>query len=510
MNEPDSNNLDALENEVQFYRLQQNQTIVEQEIRTLIADNQKLSQQVGSLLKEKLQLAQQAHDSDQTKELEELKKQVCLLTKERDSLNVLWQTSQKTVDALDIELKTYQTYDNRKASQNSNGDNADLDLKLNTALADYVELESKYKKVHAERNSLQTELKNKENEIASYKERGKELEKELLEVKKSLEDHKINLSAEIKSHADIKSQLLICQKQCVDQIKKESEAKSKVAEALQLYDLVSIQKNEAYKKIGIITGELNSLKQTLLNVQRDTETKYRRELDEIKEKYNEKVSDMLEHIRNLDAEIVEKGLLLNKTLRDNRILQATNENHLKLQQNNLSSVDPKLALAEQRLEAMFQELVASERRNIQLVCEKQSLAMDIKRIQDINTRETKRRDWEESLMKTQIDELKLKVEHLQKSLDETHEMIHKLQSMLSSRAESNQKMVTTKENELMELNKHLKNQMELNKKWKVSYLDMTDKLKTKLDALEKENKELRIQLNLPHISSSNHESSSSL
>ncbi|XP_050355571.1 uncharacterized protein LOC126776814 [Nymphalis io] len=508
MNVPDSTNLDALENEVQFYR--QNQTVVEQEIRTLIADNQKLSQQVGNLLKEKLQLAQQAHVNDQTEELEELKKQVCLLTKERDSLNVLWQTSQKTVDALDIELKTYQNYDNRRGSQNTNDDNRDLDLKLSSALADYVELESKYKKVYAERNSLQNELKNKEKEIESYKERGKEFEEELTETKKSLEEHKINLSAEIKSHMDIKSQLLLCQKQCVDHIKKETEAKSKVAEALQLYDLVSVQKNEAYKKIGLMTGELNSLKQTLLNVERDTETKYRKELDEIKEKYNEKVSDMLEHIRNLDAEIVEKGLLLNKTLRDNKILQATNENHLKLQQNNLSSVDPKLALAEQRLEAMFQELVASERRNIQLVCEKQSLAMDIKRIQDINTRETKRRDWEENLMKTQIDELNLKVEHLQKSLEETHEMIYKLQSMLSSRSELNQKMVTTKEKELMELNKHLKNQMELNKKWKESYLDMTEKLKTKLDSLEKENKELRIQLNLPHIYSSNHESSSSL
>lgn len=60
---------------------------------------------------------------------------------------------------------------------------------------------------------------------------------------------------------------------------------------------------------------MNSLKHTLSNIQRDTETRYRKELDELKEKYNEKVSDMLEHIKNLDAEIVEKGLLLNKTLR---------------------------------------------------------------------------------------------------------------------------------------------------------------------------------------------------
>lgn len=55
--------------------------VVEQEIRTLIADNQKLSQQVGSLLKEKLQNAQQAHDYNQSEEIAELKKQISLLTK---------------------------------------------------------------------------------------------------------------------------------------------------------------------------------------------------------------------------------------------------------------------------------------------------------------------------------------------------------------------------------------------------------------------------------------------
>lgn len=55
--------------------------VVEQEIRTLIADNQKLSQQVGSLLKEKLQNAQQAHDYNQCEEIAELKKQISLLTK---------------------------------------------------------------------------------------------------------------------------------------------------------------------------------------------------------------------------------------------------------------------------------------------------------------------------------------------------------------------------------------------------------------------------------------------
>lgn len=45
------------------------------------------------------------------------------------------------------------------------------------------------------------------------------------------------------------------------------------------------------------------------------ESSYRTELDEIKDKYNEKVTDMLQHIRNLDTELVEKGMLLNKAMR---------------------------------------------------------------------------------------------------------------------------------------------------------------------------------------------------
>lgn len=47
-------------------------------------------------------------------------------------------------------------------------------------------------------------------------------------MKKSLEEYKINLSAEIKSHESIKAQLIACQKECVDRVKNEAEAKSKV------------------------------------------------------------------------------------------------------------------------------------------------------------------------------------------------------------------------------------------------------------------------------------------
>ncbi|XP_072945390.1 uncharacterized protein [Epargyreus clarus] len=498
--------VEALQREVVFYR--QNQIVVEQEIRTLIADNQKLSQQVGSLLKEKLHTSQQALENDQSKEVEELKKQVSLLTKERDSLHVLWQTSQKTIDALDTELKTYQCYDNRIEKLNPINERRDLELKLETALADYVDLESKYKELKTDCNSFERDLKSKEKEIQSYKERGKELENEIEELKKILEEHRINLAIEKKNNEDLKSHLTLSKKECVDNLKKEAEAKSKVAEALQLFDLVSAQKNESYKKIAELTAELSATKEMLSNLKRNTEGAYRTELDELKEKYNEKVSDMLEHIRNLDAEIVEKGLLLNKAMRENKILQTVNENFVKQQSDQQKAVDPKLALAEQRLEVIFQELVCSERRNIQLVCEKQTLAFDIQRIQDLNTRETKRRDWEESLIKTQRDELKLQVEHLQKSLDETHKMITKLQTMLSSRTEINEKMVSTKEEELIELNKHLEKQMELNKKWKESYVDMTEKLKKRLESLQNENKELRTQLK-PYIGSQSQDSNSS-
>ncbi|XP_059046739.1 uncharacterized protein LOC131842221 [Achroia grisella] len=500
--------LDALQNEVEFYR--QNQTVVEQEIRTLIADNQKLSQQVGVLLKEKLENARHPHsqDIDQNNQVEELSRQNTLLIKERDSLHVLWQTSQKTIDALETELKTYQSYENR-GGQNTNEENRDLKLKLETALTDYVELESKYKEINKNNNELENNIKTKEKEINYYKERGKQLEDKVCEITKTLDEYKVNSTIDKKTNEDVRRQLQLCQKESTEKIRKEIEAKAKVAEALHLFDLVSEQKKEAHKIINDMSEQLITLKQTLANVRYDIESNYKKELDNIKEKYNEKVTDMLEHIKNLDTELVEKGLLLNKTLRQNKVLQATNESYLKQQKECENIADPKLTLAEQRLEAMFQELVTSERRNIQLVCEKQCLAIDIQRIQDIHTRERKRRDWEEGLLKTQCEELKIQVGHLQKSLEETHGMISKLQKMLSSRTELNQKMVSTKEEELLELNKHLENQMELSKKWKESYVEMTEKMKKKLEDLQIENIELKSKLQMTQSESHDNASSSS-
>lgn len=67
---------------------------MEEEIKSLISDNQKLSQQVGMLLKEKLDAARaNSHNQDNGKELEELKQQVCMLTKVF-KLNILkWKKS---------------------------------------------------------------------------------------------------------------------------------------------------------------------------------------------------------------------------------------------------------------------------------------------------------------------------------------------------------------------------------------------------------------------------------
>ncbi|XP_037303596.1 rho-associated protein kinase 2-like isoform X2 [Manduca sexta] len=468
----------------------------------LIADNQQLSQKVAILLKEKLENERQTQNNDeQGKEADDLRRQVALLIKERDSLHILWQTSQKTIDALETELKAYQCYDNRSPQNNISEENKELELKLETALTDYIELETKYKELKTKHNALENDMKKEEKQAASYRERGKEIEQKLNDSMKTLEEYKINLSVEKKRNEDLKNQLGLSQKECADRLKKESEAKSKVAEALQLYDSVVVQKNQMYKTVQELTSELVQLKHTLSNVRRDMESSCRKEMDEVKEKYNEKIADMLVHIRNLDTELVEKGLLLNKALRENKILQETNESFMKQHKENLKSLDPKLAVAEKRLEAMFQELVSSERRNIQLVCEKQCLAIDIQRIQDIYSREVKRRDWEEGLLKTQCEELKVQVEHLQKSLEETHQMVNKLQNMLASRTELNQKIVSSKEEELIELNKHLENQIELSKKWKESYLEMSDKLKKRLKDLQKENNELRRKLNLPHSNS---------
>lgn len=105
----------------------------------------------------------------------------------------------------------------------------ELELKLETALTDYIELEAKYKELQTKNSTLLNDAKIKEKEIASYKERGKELEIKIDELTKNLEEYKINLAAEKKSREDLKKQLVLSQKELVEKIKKHAEAKSKVS-----------------------------------------------------------------------------------------------------------------------------------------------------------------------------------------------------------------------------------------------------------------------------------------
>lgn len=54
------------------------------------------------------------------------------------------------------------------------------------------------------------------------------LEDKIEELSKNLEEYKINLIAEKKNNEDVKSQLMLCQKDAVNRVKRETEAKSKV------------------------------------------------------------------------------------------------------------------------------------------------------------------------------------------------------------------------------------------------------------------------------------------
>ncbi|XP_050672933.1 uncharacterized protein LOC126970832 [Leptidea sinapis] len=494
----DNNASDTLHSNVLYFI--ENHSAIEPEIRKLVSDNQALSKQVEELLKEKLQ-HEEYYGNNQSIEVQELRRQVGLLTKERDSLHVLWQTSQKTIEALETELKTYQHCDDRVGKQSIACERRGLEMKLDTALADYMEIEKQYKKLHSDRNILEKELKTKEKHIFELKEKCNDLEDKVAELNKTLDECKVVCLAEKKSNEDMKSQLALCRKELVEKTNREGEAKLKVAEALQLFDFVSAQKTEALKTVSDLKEELTKVKNSIAAVSREAEESYRREIDGVKERYNEKVTDMLEHVKCLDSELVEKGILLNKALRENKILQASNESLIIKQNDNIKALDPKLALAEEKLEAIFQDLVASERRNMQLACEKQALAMDMQRVQDWHARELKRRDWEHKLLEGQCEELKLQVNHLEKSLDESRDMVNKMQEMLAARIALSQKVVSTKEQELVELKKHLESQMELNNKWKESYVDMTEKMKKKFEELYEENKHLKSLHQLPSNSS---------
>lgn len=57
------------------------------------------------------------------------------------------------------------------------------------------------------------------------------MEDKIEELSKNLDEYKINFSAEKKNNEDLKTQLMIYQKDAVERVRKETEAKSKVNKA---------------------------------------------------------------------------------------------------------------------------------------------------------------------------------------------------------------------------------------------------------------------------------------
>lgn len=112
--------------------------------------------------------------------------------------------------------------------QNAREDMRDLQLKLETALNDYVELEAKYKEVNNKCISLGSEIKSKEKEINTFKDTCNQLQETVKETVGTLEEYKINLAAEKKNNEDVKNQLHAFIKESADKIKREVEAKAKV------------------------------------------------------------------------------------------------------------------------------------------------------------------------------------------------------------------------------------------------------------------------------------------
>lgn len=127
---------------------------------------------------------------------------------------------------------------------NLSEDRRDLELKLDTALTDYIELETKYKSLNSRNSVLENNLRNKEKDITSYKERCTKLEVKIEELSKNLEEYKINLIAEKKNNEDLKSQLTTYQKDAVDRVKKEAEAKSKVNKTWSISKLMRKDKDK--------------------------------------------------------------------------------------------------------------------------------------------------------------------------------------------------------------------------------------------------------------------------
>ncbi|CAG5103301.1 Protein of unknown function [Cotesia congregata] len=304
--------------------------------------------------------------------IDNLKQQISIIQSEKESMFQLWQMALKAVDVLEQELKATHPSDGKTKSKY-------YEEQINSVKEAYSEaikvLEAKLIQVRDNFTRHQTLWESTRDKLALLKNEKTDLENKIVYLQNELTSKEetssktieilkadcINAKQQVENIQNLKLKVdneLIEMKAFANRLAaKDLESKEKVAEAIELIETAVREKEIVLQREARVIEEKSKLENRLANLSKEFTARLDKELTELKSNYEKNIQKYLFEIKELKAELRDKGTLIDRVQRESRLyeeelLKVRHSSEDMLQRNNSRSIEleQKLKDAEYKIE----------------------------------------------------------------------------------------------------------------------------------------------------------------
>ncbi|XP_015593080.1 nucleoprotein TPR [Cephus cinctus] len=390
-----------------------------------------------------------------------LQKRIAIVQMEKDSVFQLWQMALKAVDILEEELKVFQKdgkggkcYEEQVNSIKETYSEAikALEIKLVQAKENFLKHQSRWESC---RNKIEALNKEKNDIAQKYTalqkdalEREKASQETIESLRRELNASQFELQRSSELQVELEEQLRDAKRIVSAMVAKDDETKNKVSEAIELVESAVREKDMALAREARVTQEKSQLENKLTNVPQEYNAWLQVELSKMKETYERNTKKYMLEIKELKAELRQKGTLLDRAQRECRLveeeldkvrngsddyLHRSNSKILDLEQR-LKDTEFKLETCEDACRKKYEVKIQQLQQQLQEAEEKITMSEDrLRRIQMRTSRNVEDRIKEaEERTKEAIERYSNLERRLARTLDERENLAQELRSLQSA------------------------------------------------------------------------------
>lgn len=492
--------------------------ILRKELVQLLRDNQSLNSQLNDDFKERVrnELQSGMKPIAESEMIITLKKQLDAVKNEKERTYELYQTSLKIVEKLEEEIRFHQNnYLGKDRTEVSSMPKINImEAKLKN-MKEQLEMESSAREhLESENVKYQTEIAKLQINLqanADLMDKARDKDRDWKDKHMKLEQEFALLSATldcvVKSRNDLEGKIETYNRKIHELVLSNHEAKNKVEEALDIVEKAIRERDAAIIKETQLQEEINQLQLCLQHVIDEAGKKVGCEVEDVRKKYEENISELLKDIPDLKNELQRKSQDLKRITMKYKRLEKTAS--AKLDKEKISLIrgsETELTILESQLSSVYQELERLRLKHEDLLSEKKALEVELGDCRTLlSDKET-----QELQLKEQINHLESRIQQKVEDLDECRKRteffdnqireLQKEKKVLSKAVENCnceklkiklKKANVTRSIQMTELEEQVESQMELNQKWKNEVKEMTEKFQERMCQVKKETERLR-------------------